>query len=61
MDTTTTTSTAIVPVADEVFAVGEQLALVGFLASYRGQTRDAYALELRQFATWCQNGGLRLF
>ena len=27
----------------------EQLTLVGFLAGYRGYTRDAYALDLRLF------------
>ncbi|MGH9187899.1 MAG: site-specific integrase [Acidimicrobiales bacterium] len=32
----------------------QQLALAGFLAGYRGLTRDAYALDLRQFVTWCE-------
>ena len=40
-------STALVPIArwDR-----EEAALAGFLAGYRGSTREAYALDLRQFA-----------
>ena len=44
-----------------VFTEPERLALAGFLAGYSGQTRDAYTLDLRQFATWCTGHGLRLF
>jgi site-specific recombinase XerD len=58
--TTTIPSAVIVP-ADPVFTGPEQLALAGFLASYRGLTRDAYTLDLRQFTTWCGQRGLRLF
>jgi hypothetical protein len=36
------------------FTDAEQLALAGFLAGYRGLTREAYALDLRQFTTWCR-------
>lgn len=57
----TTISTALAPVADPIFADGERVALVGFLAGYGGLTRDAYALDLRQFANWCNQRGLRLF
>jgi integrase/recombinase XerD len=32
-----------------------------FLAGYRGLTRDAYALDLRQFTTWCRARSLNLF
>jgi integrase len=53
-------STALVPI-DRCFADGEELALAGFLAGYRGSTRDAYALDLRQFAVWCANHERRLF
>src|SRR5918995_6947980 len=28
-----------------------------FLAGYRNLTRDAYALDLRQFVTWCEQHG----
>jgi integrase/recombinase XerD len=53
-------STALVPI-DRWFADGEQVALAGFLAGYRGSTREAYALDLRQFAVWCANHERRLF
>ncbi len=38
----------------------ERLALAGFLAGYRGLTREAYALDLRQFTTWCRARSLTL-
>jgi integrase/recombinase XerD len=53
-------STALVPI-DRCFADGEQLVLAGFLAGYRGSTREAYALDLRQFAVWCAVHERRLF
>lgn len=37
------------------------MALTGFLAGYSGLTREAYALDLRQFATWCAEHHLALF
>jgi len=55
-----TTSTAVA-VAEPVFANAERLALAGFLAGYTGLTRDAYALDLRQYASWCQQHHVRLF
>jgi hypothetical protein len=57
---TTTPSAALVPVAP-VFTNTERLALAGFLAAYSGLTRQAYELDLRQFASWCQQHQLRLF
>ena len=57
---TTSTSTAVVPV-EPVFTGSERLALAGFLAGYTGLTREAYALDLRQYASWCQQHHLRLF
>jgi integrase/recombinase XerD len=51
---TTTTASAAIAVAEPVFTGQERLALAGFLAGYTGLTRDAYALDLRQFASWCQ-------
>ena len=39
----------------------EQTTLLGFLAGYRGFTREAYTLDLRQFAAWCWQHDLRLF
>ena len=57
---TTTPSAALVPVAP-VFTKTERLALAGFLAAYSSLTRQAYELDLRQFAGWCQQHQLRLF
>ena len=39
----------------------ERMTSLGFLAGYRGFTRDAYALDLRQFTTWCWQHNHRLF
>ena len=58
--TTTTLSSALVPAA-AIFTNTERLALAGFLAGYSGLTRQAYELDLRQFASWCQQHHLRLF
>src|SRR5438309_1184221 len=58
--TTTIPSAALIPVAP-VFTSTERLALAGFLAGYTGLTREAYALDLRQYASWCQQNHLRLF
>jgi site-specific recombinase XerD len=43
------------------FTDAERLALAGFLAGYRGLTREAYALDLRQFTGWCRARCLHLF
>jgi hypothetical protein len=40
-----------------VFTDAERVALSG----YRGLTREAYALDLRQFTTWCRARSLSLF
>jgi integrase/recombinase XerD len=57
---TTTASTAVV-----VYNAGpvdpEHVALAGFLGGYRGLTRDAYALDLRQFVAFCGRRNLKLF
>ena len=60
MTTTSSTSTAVA-VAEPVFSTHERLALAGFLAGYTGLTREAYALDLRQYASWCQLRQVRLF
>ena len=39
----------------------ERMTLLGFLAGYRGFTRDAYALDLRQFTAWCWHHDHQLF
>src|SRR5438477_624095 len=58
--TTAAPSTAIATI-QPVFTDAERLALAGFLAGYRGLTREAYALDLRQFAGWCRSRSLALF
>jgi hypothetical protein len=58
--TTTTPPAALIPVAP-VFTNTERLALAGFLAGYSGLTREAYELDLRQYASWCHQHHLRLF
>jgi len=57
---TTSPSAALVPVKP-VFSTAERLALAGFLAGYSGLTRQAYELDLRQYASWCQTRHLPLF
>jgi integrase/recombinase XerD len=57
---TTVPSSALVPIAP-VFTNAERPALAGFLAGYSGLTREAYELDLRQYASWCQQHQLRLF
>jgi len=49
--TAMTPSTALVTF-QPAFTDPERLALAGYLAGYRGLTREAYALDLRQFTTW---------
>ena len=56
----TTPSTSLVSV-QSVFTDAERLALAGFLAGYRGLTREAYTLDLRQFTGWCRARSLPLF
>jgi integrase/recombinase XerD len=57
---TTTTTTAALVVIQPAFSDAERLALAGFLAGYRGLTREAYALDLRQFTAWCRARSLNL-
>jgi integrase/recombinase XerD len=54
------TTAALVPI-QPVFTDSERLALAGFLAGYRGLTREAYTLDLRQFTIWCRTRSLALF
>ncbi len=58
---TTTTRTTAVAVVEPDFSDPERYALAAFLAGYRGLTRDAYALDLRQFVAWCREHDRRLF
>src|SRR5690349_24519454 len=57
----TTSTSAAVAAIEPVFSEPERLALAGFLAGYTGLTREAYALDLRQYATWCHQRRIRLF
>jgi hypothetical protein len=56
-----TTPCVLLVVFDPALSPDERVALTGFLAGYRGATRDAYSLDLRQFVTWCDQHQLRLF
>jgi hypothetical protein len=53
-------TSATVATVEPVFTEPERLALAGFLAGYTGLTREAYALDLRQYASWCQQNQLPL-
>ena len=57
MTTTTVSIERYTPVLTET----EQITLLGFLAGYRGFTREASALDLRQFTAWCWQHSQRLF
>jgi site-specific recombinase XerD len=59
--TTTTSASTAIAVPEPVFSAQERLVLAGFLAGYTGLTREAYALDLRQFTAWCQQRHQRLF
>jgi integrase/recombinase XerD len=61
MATTSTSTSTAVAIAEPVFTSQERLALAGFLAGYTGLTREACALDLRQYAAWCHQRHLRLF
>jgi integrase len=53
-------STSLVSV-QPAFTGAERLALAGYLAGYRGLTREAYTLGSRQFTGWCRARSLPLF
>jgi len=56
----TKVSTSLIPV-QPVFTDAERLAPAGYLAGYRGLTREAYTLDLRQLTGWCRALSLSLF
>ncbi len=58
--TTAAPSTALATI-QPAFSDAERIALAGFLAGYRGLTREAYALDLRQFTSWCRIRNMALF
>jgi len=58
---TTAAPTMSLATIQPVFTNAERVALAGFLAGYRGLTREAYALDLRQFTSWCRTRPVALF
>jgi site-specific recombinase XerD len=58
--TTAAPSTALATI-QPAFTDAERVALAGFLAGYHGLTREAYALDLRQFTNWYRARSLALF
>ena len=58
--TTTAPSIALATI-QPAFTDPERLAPAGYLAGYRGLTREAYTLDLRQFTTWYRSRSLSLF
>ena len=46
-------TSTVIALYEPVLSDIERMTLLGFLAAYRGFTRDAYALDLRQFTAWC--------
>jgi integrase/recombinase XerD len=58
--TTAAPSTALATI-QPAFTDPERLALAGYLAGYRGLTREDYTLDLRQFTTWCRARSVPLF
>jgi integrase/recombinase XerD len=56
---TNTTRTTEVAVVDLEFSDAERYALAAFLAGYRGLTRDAYTLDLRQSSSGARSTNLR--
>jgi hypothetical protein len=57
---TTAAPSAALATVQPAFTDAERVALAGFLAGYRGLTREAYVLDLRQFASWCHSRSLAL-
>src|SRR2546429_413616 len=58
---TTAVPSAALATIQPVFTDAERVALAGFLAGYRGLTREAYTLDLRQFTAWCRARSRALF
>jgi site-specific recombinase XerD len=59
----TTTETSYVPavVSPDFDSFTVRQAIAGFLAGYGDATRQAYALDLRQWLRWCDEHELRVF
>ena len=61
MDAPILSTTVAVATGDELFSPAEEFGLTGFLAGYSGLTREAYALDLRQYVAWCAERSIPLF
>jgi site-specific recombinase XerD len=57
----TSIPTTTLAVREVLFSPEEELALAGFLAGYSGLTREACALDLRQYVGWCTEQRLAIF
>ena len=55
------TPSTVLATTEPTFTGAERFALAGFLAGYRGLTREAYTLDLQQFTGWCRGRSLPLF
>jgi site-specific recombinase XerD len=53
-------STAVLVRYDDPDVLAERAAVAGFLAGYTGNTLVSYTTDLRLFATWCAERGVRL-
>jgi site-specific recombinase XerD len=53
-------STAVLVRYDDPVVLAERAAVAGFLAGYTGNTLVSYTTDLRLFATWCAERGIRL-
>jgi hypothetical protein len=54
------TTTAVLVCYDDPAVLAERAAVAGFLAGYTGNTLTSYTTDLRLFANWCTDNGLRL-
>ncbi len=61
MTTTRSATSTAIAVAGPVFYRSRAAGAAGFLAGYAGLTRQAYALDLRPYASWCQQRHVGLF
>jgi site-specific recombinase XerD len=53
-------TTAVLVRYDDSVVLAERAAVAGFLAGYTGSTLVSYTTDLRLFATWCADSGVRL-
>jgi integrase/recombinase XerD len=56
----TSSTTAVLVRYDDPVQLVERAAVAGFLAGYTGNTLTSYTTDLRLFAAWCAEHGVRL-